>query len=110
LGKPIYFPPADVRQVRSSVARIADTVKENERVVSRTRTFSIAGALAVVALVATLFAAVVGAFVYTLTYTDGRVGDVKQVDSQLQTVLQTNRALCARIELLSPKLGRPSGC
>ena len=71
--EPIFFPQDDVKKVRSSVFRIQQDVERTTDSVRRARNFSIAGAVGVVALVATLFAAVVGAFVYTLTYTDGKV-------------------------------------
>jgi deoxycytidine triphosphate deaminase len=112
--RPIFFTPGDVKEVKSSVSEIDDQVKKNARVVARTRTFSIAGALAVVGLVATLFAALVGAFVYTLTYTDGKVADQQKIGTQLSNkvkmVSNTNHALCVRIEQLSPRRSRPPGC
>jgi deoxycytidine triphosphate deaminase len=114
---PIFFAPRDVTEVKSSVSELDVEVKKNAKLVKRTRNFSIAGAIGVVALVATLFAGAVGAFVYTLTYTDGRIGDQKRLGgsvtsltSDVKQLKADNAALCDRIVQLSPRRPIPKGC
>lgn len=92
------------------VAVATAKVDENTRIVARTRTFSIAGALAIVALMATLFAGTVGAFVYTLTYTDGRVGDQKSLTNSVGRLQTDLKAICVELKLRSPRAKPPAGC
>jgi hypothetical protein len=103
-GKPIAS--SIPREVFGAKAQVA----ANTKLVARTRTFSIAGALAVVALMATLFAATVGAFVYTLTYTDGRVIDQQRIGASVAGFRQDMKSICARLEHLDPKALPPTGC
>jgi deoxycytidine triphosphate deaminase len=115
---PIYFPiKKDVRKVRSSVARIESQVNESGKLVRQTRRFSAAGAVAVLALLATLFAGAVGAFVYTLTYTDGRVGDAKAAQRDTATLRRelasqrkVERSLCRDLRALSKGKPQSPGC
>jgi len=122
---PIFFlTVADVRLVESSVSKLQDEVVENTelvettlRFVERTRTFSIVGAVGVIALVATLFAAFVAAFAYTLTYTDGRVGDqaklsqsVTYLTREVSALKLQDSALCDSVVRLEPGRSAPAGC
>lgn len=103
-GKPIASSiPREVFGAKAEVAA-------NTKLVARTRTFSIAGALAVVALMATLFAATVGAFVYTLTYTDGRVIDQQRIGASVTVFRQDMKSICARLKQLDPAAPPPAGC
>jgi deoxycytidine triphosphate deaminase len=73
---PITF-AKNVREVKSSVRALDDRTKHALQLVRDNRRFSVGAAVATVALLATLFAGAVGGFVYTLSYTDGRVSDAR---------------------------------
>jgi deoxycytidine triphosphate deaminase len=82
-----YLEHAHHRQpITSSVDAIDIRSQRTERVVRDTRRFSVGVAVGVIALIATLFAGAVGAFVYTLTYTNGQVGDGKRAIQQVTTL------------------------
>lgn len=102
--QPIFFPVTDVKQVASSVYRIEREVEQNTSVVRRTRNFSLAGAVGIVALIATLFAAMIGAFVYTLTYTDGKVQDRAHLAQSVQQLNSEVAHLCKLARL------KPASC
>jgi deoxycytidine triphosphate deaminase len=115
---PILFAPdKDADRVLSSVRDLSDRVVRNERIVRRNRNFSVAGAVAVLALLATVFAGAVGAFVYTLSYTDGRVTDntlpsqqVSDLRNAVELLTKQNRSLCDRVTQISLGRGPPPDC
>lgn len=115
---PILFAPdKDPTSIKSSVQAIDDRVKANVRLVTRNRNFSVAGAVAILALLATMFAACVGAFVYTLSYTDGRVNDRGVPPSEFTELKRTvdnltaqNESLCESLTGLSPRNASPPSC
>jgi hypothetical protein len=76
------------RPITSSVRAIELRSQRAERLVADTRRFQVALFIAVIALTATLFAGAVGAFVYTLTYTNGRVGNVASVQREVKILRQ----------------------
>jgi hypothetical protein len=79
------------RPITSSVEAIDIRSQRTERVVRDTRRFSVGVAVGVIALIATLFAGAVGAFVYTLTYTNGQVGNGKRA---VQSIQRLESELC----------------
>jgi deoxycytidine triphosphate deaminase len=119
---PILFAPdRNPRRIKSSLRGLDFRVSDTEESVRRTRNFSVAGAVAVLALLGTLFAGAVGGFVYSLTYIDGRVDDARVVPTDIQESVQDlegsvdrlerqNAALCAGIRQLAPRRPAPSGC
>jgi deoxycytidine triphosphate deaminase len=115
---PILFAPdKEPERVRSSVRDLAVRVAKSEKIVRRNRNFSVAGAVAVVALLATMFAGAVGAFVYTLSYTDGRVADKSVTAQQFSTLkdvvdslTKQNQTICDELRRLSPSRTRPTRC
>lgn len=111
---PIFF-ARNVKQVKSSVRRLDERTGRAETLVRR---FSVGGGIAAAVLVVTLFAAMVGAFLYTLSYTDGRVGEVDKLKKEIVTVVSKDSGRIQSLEVqrqalcrfLSVRSRAASGC